>query len=254
MKYLRKFNEELNRETYLSAASKLKDKGHKKRSKSLKKYAKSIIESDPIEIAKICEKYGIKNYTINNGLVDVDGDVDVSGGTYILPRFPFKFGRVSGSFFCYYCNLKTLEGSPIEVGGDFVCGYNDLKTLKGAPQKVGGKFSCNCNDLISLEGAPSEVGDSFHCHYNKLKTLKGSPREVGDDFDCGDNNLKTLEGGPIKVGGYFRCENNPNLPLKIRIFGDKKFILKNQDDYSIWRKDGKLDQYRWRDMLLDREN
>ena len=32
------------------------------------------------EIHLICKKYGIENYTINNGVVDVNGDVHLDDG------------------------------------------------------------------------------------------------------------------------------------------------------------------------------
>jgi hypothetical protein len=179
------------------------------------------------EIVAICEKYGIKNYTINS-----DGTVDVDGSVFLhrenLKELPLKFGKVSGGFYCHCNKLTTLEGAPKEVGGDFYCHGNQLTTLKGSPKEVMYGFYCDNNQLITLEGAPKEVGGSFYCRFNRLTTL---------------------EGGPKVVSGDFGCRNNP-LPEEILNFHDKKYILKWQDDYVIWQN-GKLNLYRFKEMIKD---
>ena len=48
------------------------------------------------DIDSICKKYGIENYTIKDGLVNVDGYVDLSFKK--LTKLPLKFGEVSGDF------------------------------------------------------------------------------------------------------------------------------------------------------------
>ena len=105
-----------------------------------------------MEIEKICKKYGIENYTIVDGLVNVDGNVDLSYSD--LNELPLRFGRVTGDFFCSSNNLTTLKGCPLYVSGNFVCRDNDLTNLKYSPLEVGG-------------------GD-YYCYNNKyLKTLRG---------------------------------------------------------------------------------
>jgi hypothetical protein len=222
------------------------------------------------EIDALCQKWGIENYTINpDGTVDVDGNVNLAGRG--LKALPVKFGRVSGSFYCAYNQLTTLEGAPKKVFGYFDCRVNRLTGLKGAPKEVGGYFYCDSNQLTTLEGAPKEVGWSFDCQYNQLTTLEGAPKKVGGYFDCNHNQLTTLEGAPKEVGGFFACsynqlttlkgapkevgdnvfycDNNP-LPKKVLSFKDKNYILKWQDDYGIWQS-GKLNQFRWQQMIND---
>ena len=97
------------------------------------------------DIDAICYKYGIENYTINNGVVDVDGDVDLSYKG--LTNLPLKFGVVTRYFDCSSNKLISLEGSPREVGGIFNCNNNLLKTLEFAPKYVGGDFNCGSNPL-----------------------------------------------------------------------------------------------------------
>ena len=65
-------------------------------------------------------RYGIKNYTINNdGSIDVDGNVKLS--RINLTNLPFKFGKISGNFYCSNNLLTSLEGAPTSVGGEFYC-------------------------------------------------------------------------------------------------------------------------------------
>ena len=67
------------------------------------------------KIKGICEKYNVRNYTINQDeTVDVDGDVYLSFKK--LSKLPLNFGKVSGSFNCYDNDLGTLKGCPKGVG------------------------------------------------------------------------------------------------------------------------------------------
>lgn len=172
------------------------------------KVYKMFLESHQTEesVRKICERYGINNWSINSeGLVDVDDSVDLYYQG--LSKLPLKFGKVTGLFNCSENRLTSLEGAPKEVGGYFGCSNNKLTTLEGGPEKVGGSFYCYNNQLITLEGCPKEVVKSFDCSSNKLTSLEGCPKEV-KSFDCSYNQLTSLEGGPYKVGGYFKCYNN----------------------------------------------
>jgi len=97
------------------------------------------------DIDAICKKYGITNYTINNGLVDVDESVNLSSRK--LTKLSLQFGKVTGNFFCDNNQLTTLEGAPKCVEGNFSCAYNKLTTLEGAPKCVEGNFYCHYNPL-----------------------------------------------------------------------------------------------------------
>lgn len=132
-----------------------------------------------MDIKEICKKYGIINYKINNGLVGVYGDVNIT--CMELDYLPLNFGKVTGSFYCSHNNLKSLKGSPIEVGGSFYCHNNKLKSLDGGPKYVGGSFGCHCNELISLKGSPIEVGGIFFCSFNNLLSTDCSTN-IGGKF------------------------------------------------------------------------
>ena len=183
-----------------------------------------IFESN-LEIEKICQELGIKNFQIVDGLVNVLGDVDISRRG--LTRIPVKFGRVEGDFYCYGNQLTSLEGAPQSVGGNFWCHNSQLTSLDGAPKRVGGYFNCSNNQLTSLEGAPQSVGGNFWCHNNQLTSLEGAPQNVGGDFSCHNNQLTTLEGSPKRVGGYFDCTSN-----KLTTFrGIPEYSLNEERDF-----------------------
>lgn len=109
------------------------------------------------EIHKVCERYKIKNYTINNDLtIDVDGTVNLLAMS--LWEIPLNFNYVSGNFYCRYNKLISLEGSPEKVGGDFMCGRNEILSLEHSPKEIGGEFSCFENDIKDLKGfVPSGI-------------------------------------------------------------------------------------------------
>lgn len=157
-------------------------------------------------IHEICEKYDIENYVINNGLVDVNGDV------FLIERglsdLPLRFGKVSGNFNISENNITSLEGSPSTVGGNFDCSDNKLTSLEGSPSTIGGRFDCSDNYLITLEGAPSIINKSFNCRNNYLTTLKGAPTRVKNTLNFSDNKIISLEEIPLNLSSLI-CSRNP---------------------------------------------
>jgi hypothetical protein len=81
----------------------------------------------------------------SEGKVDVDGDVNIV--RLGITQLPVKFGKVSGSFYCSYNNLTSLEGCPDEVRWSFDCDDNNLTSLEFAPSYVGGWFYYSNNPL-----------------------------------------------------------------------------------------------------------
>ena len=182
------------------------------------KYLKLFESMTDMEVAKICKKYVIENWSINkDGLVDVDGDVSFL--SFLITRqhaaeFPLQFGSVTGDFLCFSNKLTTLEGAPQEVGGDFYC-YN--------------------NNLTTLEGGPKEVGGDFYCKNNNLTTLKWTPEYVGGASFLPNLNL------PIEFLEFLELNNNRN--------DLQTYILKWQKDYAVWRKDGSFNQSNFIQMM-----
>ena len=108
----------------------------------------------------------LDRYTFGTWSVNSEGLVDVEGSFYCFDRgledfLGIRFGKVSEYFVCSVNQLRTLEGSPREVGGGFSCWGNQLRTLEGSPREVGGGFDCSRNPLISLEGAPEVIKGKF---------------------------------------------------------------------------------------------
>ena len=77
------------------------------------KYLRKFNESKEY-IKSICQKYGIKNYTINDdGSIDVNGDVILSRIGFT--KIPVKFKNVRGYFDCQDNQLTTLENAPQSI-------------------------------------------------------------------------------------------------------------------------------------------
>ena len=200
------------------------------------KYIKLFESMTEVEVERICDYYGIKNWTLrSDGLVDVDGDVNLIYKD--LTKLPLQFGRVTGSFYCFQNSLTTLKGGPKEVEGAFYCDHNNLTTLEGAPQEVGRDFLCFYNNLTTLEGGPKEVGGGLYCYYNNLTTLKGAPEYVGEVDFLPNENL------PTELLRFLKLNNDGN--------DLQTYIIKWQKDYAIWRKDGSLNQSNFIRLMED---
>jgi hypothetical protein len=172
------------------------------------------------ELESRLEFYRVKNYIINkDGSIDVNGDVDLTNDLVSDPvLIPFNFNHVNGFFDCSDNELISLKGSPKIVGGDFTCSDNRLSSLVGGPKEVGGNFCCDYNKLTNLKWAPKVGGTSFVSN-NPL------PKEILDNI-----NIFVPQGNRVYMIDY---------------------IIKHQDDYSIWDSDGTLNKYRFKELLRD---
>jgi len=139
-------------------------------------------------VIEVCEKYAIKNYTINDDLsIDVDGDVHLYSKN--LEYLPLRFSYVSGAFLCFDNELKTLEGCPQTVGRSFSCSNNFLVSLKGCPQTVRGSFNCSYNKITDLEHFPEDSQVIYienNPIYNLINTFIFKPKT--DSFMIEDFN------------------------------------------------------------------
>jgi len=71
-----------------------------------------------------------------NGDVIWEGDCDWYDKG--LTEFPPNFVEVTGTFYCSYNQLTSLEGAPQTVGGDFYCSKNPLLTTIPIGIQIGG--------------------------------------------------------------------------------------------------------------------
>jgi hypothetical protein len=201
---------------------------------------KNFIKESKEDIDSICKKFGIRNYTINeDSTIDVDGDVDLYNKR--LTKLPLKFRKVSGGFYCFNNQLKSLEGSPLSVGRYFSCFNNQLKSLEGAPLSVGGYFNCISNQLKSLSGSPLSVGGNFYCDSNQLKSLSGISGKISGAIYCTNNQLRDVKG--VKDGwlGEFDVRGNPVYEI-FKLFPKDKWdeVIDILNEYEVIRDDGNL--------------
>ena len=157
------------------------------------------------EVAKICDKYDISNWTLNSdGLVDVDGDVNLYGmiSRESLVKLPLKFGEVTGHFTCNGNKLTTLEGAPHTIGGFLSCENNQLTSLEFAPKSVGRYFTCHSNSIRSFEGLGYIKGD-FWCRHNPVWEIWDIINNKSNKFDNEKmdffNDLDIIRGEEIAI-------------------------------------------------------
>ncbi len=201
--------------------------------KYLKTYNESIFDifKSKRNIKNICEKYGIKNYTINrDGSIDVDGGVDLRNMQ--LTKLPLKFNIVTGYFDCQMNKLTSLEGCPKEVGDAFCCHYNELTSLKGCPEIINIGLECGNNFLKNLENSPKIINGYFICNNNKLTSLKGATKSIKSGFLCYNNQLTSLEGCPET--NYIDCRDNNIITLEY-LPHLVKFECYFNPIYEIWK-------------------
>jgi hypothetical protein len=200
---------------------------------------KNFIKESKEDIDLICKKFGIKNYTINEDSVDVDGNVHLHEKR--LTKLPLKFGKVSGNFYCSFNELKSLSGAPLSVGGHFSCHGNKLISLEGAPLSVGRDFYCDSNQLKSLEGSPLSVGGNFYCNSNQLISLEGISGRISGVIYCHNNQLRDVKG--VKDGwlGDFSVDGNPVYEI-FKLFPEDKWdeVIEILNEYEVIRDDGNL--------------
>jgi hypothetical protein len=214
--------------------------------KHLRKY--KIFESNT-EIDKICRKYDIINYTINNdNSVDVDDDVNLWDKK--LESIPLNFNIVNGYFDCGSNQLTSLKGCPVRVGDWFYCNYNRLTSLQHSPQYMeNGYFSCGRNKIESLQYCTKLIRGDFYCYNNELTSLEYHPTVYGR-FYCSNNQINTFENFYYyKEDVYFY--NNPIYDI-YELFNDMKLI--ELANYYGFEYEGEIDLYKLDIFLKETEH
>jgi hypothetical protein len=214
--------------------------------KHLRKY--KLFESNS-QIDTICEKYDIKNYTINSdNSVDVDGDVGFWNKG--LESIPLNFNIVNGYFNCGNNNLTSLKGCPVRVGNGFSCYNNQLTSLQYSPQYMeNGNFSCGNNKIKSLQYCTELIRGYFSCTYNNLTSLEYHPTVYGE-FWCWNNQINTFENFYYyKEDVYF--DGNPIYDIYV-LFNDMKLIELARSYGFEWK--GEIDLYKLDIFLKETEH
>ncbi len=204
--------------------------------KHLRKY--KLFESNT-EIDTICEKYNIKNYTINSdNLVDVDGNVELWDRR--LESIPLNFNIVNGYFECGYNHLTSLKGCPVRVGNGFYCYDNQLTSLQYSPQYMeNDDYYCSWNKIESLQYCTELIRGKFYCSHNNLTSLQYHPTVYGK-FYCRNNQINTFENFY-----YYKedidFEDNPIYDI-YELFNDMTLIELARDYGFEWK--GEIDLYK----------
>lgn len=208
----------------------------------LKRFNEASKEESMYDIQRLCKKYDITNYIINDdNSVEVHGNLNLTKAIYRNINLPIKIGRVTGDFRCNHNQLVSLDNFPTIVDGDYYISYNRLKSLKGCPTSCY-SFYCNDNYLESLEYCPEYVGGDFNCSNNKLESLEHAPKIINGTFDCSNNNIKSFEFAP-KHCEDFLCTGCPINIIWLMFMDYSKIELFN--DYDIIRGD---------DIIINRLN
>ena len=179
-------------------------------------------------------KFLVKNtpvtWSLNSeGLVDVQGDFDCYGQG-LEDFLGIRFGRVSGYFRCYDNQLRTLEGSPREVGRNFYCFGNQLRTLEGSPREVGGHFYCHKNPLISLKGAPEVINRNFFFKNNFFDYNLQSFLEKIDHIKPDAISLLLTHHFFTPEVIKKQINKNPNFPYYVSLAWNTEGFKKTQDE------------------------
>ena len=188
------------------------------------------VDSLTREQRKFLDKYTRGRWSVNS-----EGLVDVLGSFYCHSQgledfLGIRFGKVSISFYCYGNQLRTLEGSPREVGGSFYCRNNQLRTLEGSPRVVGGDFYCSRNPLISLEGAPEVIEDDF-CFKNTYfrYTLESFLNEIDRSEPDEISLLLTHRFFTVEVIQE-QITKNPDFPYYVSLAWNTEGFKKTQEE------------------------
>jgi hypothetical protein len=182
------------------------------------------------EQRKFLDKNTRGTWSVNSeGLVDVEGRFWCQNQG-LEDFLGIRFGRVSVNFWCDGNQLRTLEGSPREVGGDFGCYDNQLRTLEGSPREVVGGFYCHENPLISLDGAPDIIKDLF-CFKNTW--FRYNLRSFLNEID----GIKPDEISLLLTHHFFTPEvikkqitKNPDFPYYVSLVWNTEEFKKKQDE------------------------
>jgi hypothetical protein len=187
---------------------------------------------------------------------------------------------IGGGFFCARNKLKDLKGGPKNVMGRYVCAKNELTSLEGAPETIHLDFICHFNKLTNLKGSPRFVEGNFYCQGNKLTSLQFGPVEINGPKRYVSSIIPmptAIIHEPEDLGEldelppHFRLPRamhargarlpnpqvssvilpNPisNLPKEYLNHAYLDFILCNQSDWSLYKKDGSVYLNRLEEMI-----
>ena len=147
-----------------------------------KKNIEQMIDTETQAIDKFMKQHKVEDYSITTGTiglaVNVNDDITLSKQDAPRGNIRHEFKKVTGSFICSDCGLKSLLFGPEEVGGDFDCSNNQLTSLSDAPKVVGGNFICEGNAKQFTYTEIKQNSPSFwksNLHFFASSLLCGGP-------------------------------------------------------------------------------
>ncbi|MDR8076726.1 hypothetical protein KPA96_13775 [Burkholderia cenocepacia] len=179
-------------------------------------------------IQKFFKEYSIEaKFKVNKeGLVDVEGVIDLSGWDF--DSIPIPFGKIEGAFHMSDNNLIDLKNSPRHVDGDFSCDNNNIETLEGGPTYVSGDFDCRNNKLISLDYAPEECR-SINASYNKISSVKSNTMKSVECLYLSCNEIVNLNGienlNKMPETMFFAHNKIDNIDALMELHGNKSTLV-----------------------------
>jgi len=170
------------------------------------RYIKGFNESlSNKEIEKICLKYDISYYDINN-----DKSIDVQGAVYInselLETIPLNFNRVDGDFDCSSNKLTSLKGSPKYVGGDFNCEYNMITTIEYLPKEIGGNLNLTDNKIFNYNNFNTQLNGKIEAWFNPINHIYNEFIKSVDNIEL-FNDFKIIEDNIINLNRLLSYNN-----------------------------------------------
>jgi len=144
-------------------------------------------------------------YTIDDGKINVKGNVKLRGLSYL----PISFGVVDGDFNCSFCGLLDMTGTPHTITGNMEAQSNKFLNLSGCPENIGGNLVLNGNrTLMNLSGCPKNINGTLDLYGCNLAILQGIANTIGGNLILGKNRLNGLGYFPNSVGGSLDITDN----------------------------------------------
>ena len=135
------------------------------------------------------EYYDIFNLPHADFVINGDLNIDFAdSGQFEWPDFK-NISVIEGDLYMEALGLKKIPNMKhIIVKGDFSIGYNNIRSLEGSPKEVGGGYYCYNNRIKNWNGISKKINGVLWCYNNELESLENGPETVGDEV-CVDEKM-----------------------------------------------------------------
>lgn len=147
---------------------------------------------------------GIINYEINNNLINVNGDVNLSKKR--LSNLPFQFGDINGDLNIANNKFTNLDGL-FKSCNNLYANNNLINNLSGMGY-IKRNIDLSHNKITTLKGIQPIIDGSLLLNNNRLSNLKDGPIKIVNDFNVSDNKITSLIEMPKSVNIFYIDNNN----------------------------------------------